>query len=136
MELNCNFIKEIDFYGKQPEFYYKGKPKKVTWIGRIFTIIYIIIYLIFFVFKLYRMSKRIDITFFDTYSDEENVPSINVTNENFYVAFTIFDGSTGQPFIDETIYYALAYFIDDETKEIELEPCNIDKIGSNYKKYF
>ncbi len=50
--MKCDFIKEIDFYGKQPEFYYKGKPKKVTWIGRIFTIINIIIYIIFFYLQI------------------------------------------------------------------------------------
>ncbi len=32
------FIKTIDFYGKEPEFYYKDKSSKKTWLGRIFTI--------------------------------------------------------------------------------------------------
>ena len=26
----CEFIKEIDFFGKEPEFYFQGKPKKGT----------------------------------------------------------------------------------------------------------
>ena len=134
--MNCDFIKEIDFYGKEPEFYFKGKTKKVTWIGRIFTIIYIIIYIIIFFYKLYRMSKRVDITFYDTYSDNnENIPSINVTNENFYVIFSLLNAHTDEPFIDETIYYPVAYFKDEEVEEIEVEPCNIDKIGSKYKKF-
>ena len=64
MESNCDFIKEIDFYGKPPELYFKGKTKKVTWIGRIFTIIFIFIYIVFFDYKLYRISQRIDITFY------------------------------------------------------------------------
>ena len=134
--MNCDCIKEIDFYGKQPEFYFKGKPKKVTWIGRIFTIIYIIIYIIFFIYKLYRMSQRVDITFYDTYTDKEDIPSINVTNENFYIAFSLFDGYTDEPFIDETIYYPVAYFRDEEEEEIKVELCNIDKIGSKYKKFY
>ena len=134
--MKCDFIKEIDFYGKKPEFYYKGKPKKVTWIGRIFTIINIIIYIIFFTYKLYRMSQRVDITFYDTYSEKEDVPSINVTNENFYISFSLFNGYTDEPFIDETIYYPVAYFRDEEVEEIEIEPCNIDKIGSKYKKFY
>ncbi len=134
--MKCDFIKEIDFYGKQPEFYYKGKPKKVTWIGRIFTIINIIIYIIFFTYKLYRMSQRVDITFYDTYSEKEDIPSFNVTNENFYISFSLFNGYTDKPFIDETIYYPVAYFRDEEVEEIEIEPCNIDKIGSKYKKFY
>ncbi len=91
MESNCDFIKEIDFYGKQPELYFKGKTKKVTWIGRIFTIIFIFIYIVFFVYKIYRIFQRIDITFYDTYSDKGEIPSINVTNENFNIAFTLID---------------------------------------------
>ena len=136
MESNCDFIKEIDFYGKPPELYFKGKTKKVTWIGRIFTIIFIFIYIVFFAYKLYRISQRIDITFYDTYSDKGDTPFINVTNENFNIAFSLLDGSSGEPIIDETIYYPLAYFKDDEIKEIELEPCSIDKIGSKYKQFF
>ena len=136
MESNCDFIKEIDFYGKPPELYFKGKTKKVTWIGRIFTIIFIFIYIVFFAYKLYRISQRIDITFYDTYSDKGDTPSINVTNENFNIAFSLLDGSSGEPIIDETIYYPVAYFKDDEIEEIELEPCSIDKIGSKYKQFF
>ena len=136
MESKCDFLKEIDFYGKQPEFYFKGMPKKVTWIGRIFTVIFIFIYIVFFVYKIYRIFQRVDITFYDSYSDKGDTPSINVTNENFYVAFTLFDGSTGEPFRDETIYYPVAYFRDDEIEEIKLEPCSIDKIGSKYKQFF
>ena len=83
------------------------------------------------------MYQRIDITFYDSYSDNEEIPSINVTNENFYIAFSIYDGSTGEPFIDETIYYPVAYFKDNEIEQsLELGPCNINKIGSKYKKFF
>ena len=48
----CELIKKIDLYGKDPEFYYKGNPSKTTWIGRILTIVYVIIYIAFLVYKL------------------------------------------------------------------------------------
>mgnify|MGYP006935998432 CR=1 FL=1 len=32
----CKFINDIDFFGKEPELYYKGKEKRVSWIGRMF----------------------------------------------------------------------------------------------------
>ena len=131
----CDFIKEIDFFGKLPEFYIKGKPKQVTITGRIFTVIFIILYIIFFGYKLYRMSQRVDITFYDSYSNTEEMPSIKINNENFYLMFSIYDDS-GSPFIEESVYYPAAYFIDEETEKIELEKCNIDKIGSKYKKFF
>lgn len=135
-KFNLSFIKEIDFYGKQPEFYLKGKTKKVTWIGTIFTIIYIILYSVYFFYKLYRMLKREDITFFDSYSDNGETPSIHVNNENFYISFAMIDGIIGEPFIDETIYYAVGTFIDNEKEKIEVESCNINKIGSKYKNLF
>ena len=58
------FIKDVDFFGKFPELYIKGKPKQVTFTGRIFTIIFILIYIIIFIYKMYRMTQRADITFY------------------------------------------------------------------------
>ena len=128
-------LKEIDFFGKSPEFYINGKPKKISYIGRIFTFIFIIIYIIIFVYKLYRMFRRVDITFYDSYSFANKIPSIQITNENFYLIFTLSD-SDYQPFIDETIYHPIAYFIDEEIEEIQLERCNLEKIGSKYRSFF
>ena len=125
---DLSFIKEIDLYGKQPEFYLKGKPKKATWIGTILTIIYIILYIVYFCYKLFRMLKREDTTFFDSYSDKEETPSIDITNENFNIIFSMIDRVTGDPFIDETVYYTVANFKDNEIEKIEVEPCNINKI--------
>ena len=128
-------LKEIDFFGKSPEFYINGKPKKISYIGRIFTFIFIIIYIIIFVYKFYRMLKRVDITFYDSHSYVDKIPSIQITNENFYLIFTLSD-SDYQPFIDETIYHPIAYFIDEEIEEIQLERCNLEKIGSKYRSFF
>ena len=128
-------LKEIDFFGKSPEFYINGKPKKISYIGRIFTFIFIIIYIIIFVYKLYRMFRRVDITFYDSYSYADKIPSIQISNENFYLIFTLSDGDY-QPFIDETIYHPIAYFIDEEIEEIQLERCNLEKIGSKYRSFF
>ena len=131
----CERLKGIDFFGKLPEFYIKGKQKQVTFIGRIFTTIFIIIYLIIFVYKIYRMSKRIDITFYDSYSDTEEIPSIKITNENFYLIFSLIDES-GEHYIEESIYYPKAYFNDEEIEEIKIERCNIDMLGSKYKQFY
>ena len=134
MEL-CEFLKGIDFFGKLPEFYIKGQPKQITIIGRIFTVIFIIIYIIIFIYKLYRIFMRLDITFYDSYSTTEETPSINITNENFYLMFSVYTDS-GLPFIDESIYYPKAFFIKGEHEKIEVEKCNINKIGSKYRQLF
>ena len=134
MEL-CEFLKGIDFFGKLPEFYIKGQPKQATIIGRIFAVIFIIIYIIIFIYKLYRIFMRLDITFYDSYSITEETPSINITNENFYLMFSVYTDS-GLPFIDESIYYPKAFFVEGELEKIEVEKCNIDKIGSKYRQLF
>ena len=53
--LRCNYLKEIDMFGKNPEIYYKGRPKKTSWIGRILSILFVIIYLAYLIYKIVRM---------------------------------------------------------------------------------
>ena len=131
----CNFIKEIDFFGKLPEFYLKGKPKLATWFGRIFTYIFIIFYIVIFCYKLIRMYQRLDITFYDSYSNIDEIPEIKVTHDNFSIVFAVFN-ENGEPFIDRSIYYPKAYFIDEDRQyDINIEICNPNKINNKYKQY-
>jgi hypothetical protein len=74
-------------FGKEPELYYKGKSKKTTWIGRILTILFIFLHIVFFVYKVVRMIRKIDVTFFDTIIHEDKPPSIQLSNEIFYGGF-------------------------------------------------
>lgn len=136
MKLKCLY--DFDLFGKEPDLYYKGKSKKTSKFGAIFTILYIAIYIIFLIYKLLRMIKRIDVTFYDTYAYKD-FPSINLTNEEFYGGFSV--GSK----IDETIYYATAQFVSGEKIEgnwtytytdLELEICRLEKFGSKYREIF
>ena len=140
LNINLKFLKEIDFYGKSPEFYYKRSPKKTTIIGRIMTFIYIVIYIIFLAYKLNRMIHRVDISFFDVYSNDNILPSMNITNETFYILFAVFNTSTDEPIIDETIYYPVATFNNEENKdeqiEITVERCTMEHIATKYKKFY
>ena len=126
-------IKGIDFFGKEPEFYIQGRPKQVSIFGRVFTFIFIIIYILIFSYKLYRMTQRIDITFYDSYSNTNEIPYIKITQDNFTLMFAILD-EDGEPFIDDTIYYPEVYFSDDI--EVPIERCNPDKIGTKFIEYF
>ena len=113
----CQLVEKIDFFGKVPEFYLKGKTKQVSLFGRIFTYIFIILYIVIFCYKLIRMYQRVDITFYDSYSNTDEVPEIKVTQDNFSLVFAVFD-ENGKPFIDESIYYPEAYFNDEERQDI------------------
>ena len=126
------FIRGIDFYGKAPIFYFKGKTKKITIIGRIFTLLIIILYIIFFVYKLKRLFSRVDLSFYDYYKENENIV-INITKEDFYFTFGFFDVLLHKPLFDETIISFFVYF---KGEPVEVKPCTIDNFGSHYAEMF
>ena len=143
--LNFKFLKNIDIFDKSFDLYYKGKNKKSTYLGSIFTISYGLIYFSFFLYKILRMINKKDVTFYDTIAYLEEIPEIDVTNENFYGGFALEHPETYDNFIDETIYYPKAYYKigklegDDwnwKIKEIELEVCQLEKFGDFYKDKF
>ena len=146
-KVHCRLLNrlDIDMFGKEPELYFERKSKKSTFIGKIFSIIFVIIYFAFFIYKLIRMLKKVDITFYDTFTYEETPPSIKITKENFYGGFALEDPMTYDVFIDEGIYIPKAYFkraerqgetYDWQVKELELEPCKLEKFGSIYQQTF
>ena len=61
--VRCRIIKDIDMFGKEPELYYKTRPKKTSWIGRILSVVFVLVYFAFFLYKLIRMLKRVDVIF-------------------------------------------------------------------------
>jgi len=143
--LNCHFLYDLDLFGKDPELYYKGKNKKSTSTGRIFTASHALFYLAFFVYKIYRMIIKVDVTFYQTTTFTGEVPSIHLTNEIFYGGFALSNGQTLQPFIDETIYYIdlqfrtgqrIANVWNWKVQRIELEICNISKFNPKYYDLF
>ena len=85
MNIENDFLTDFDLFGKVPELYYKGKSKKSSTFGLVLTVIYIILYIAFLIYKLIRMFKRVDMTFYDSYTFQ-GLPSINLTNTNSMVA--------------------------------------------------
>ena len=138
----CSFIKRIDLYGKDPELYFKGKPNKTTWVGRILTILYIIIYLAFLIYKLERMVSRVDVTFYDTYAYTGEIPSIELNKEIFYGAFAFDIPGTNIPYADESIYHINAKFVSQvkingqwnvTERHIPFKHCELSDFGSKYQ---
>ena len=138
----CSFIKRIDLYGKEPEFYFKGKPNKTTWVGRILTILYVIIYLAFLIYKLERMVSRVDVTFYDTYAYTGEIPSIELNKEIFYGAFAFDIPGTNIPYADESIYHINAKFVsqvkingqwDVTERDVPFKHCELSDFGSKYQ---
>jgi hypothetical protein len=55
------------------------------------------------------MVQRVDVTFYDTFAFTGETPYMDLTNDNFYGGFGIMDAN-GDTFVDESIYYARAFF--------------------------
>ena len=143
--VSCRILKDVDMFAKEPELYFKGKSKKTTWIGRILTILFIFVYIAIIIYKVIRMFKRTDVTFFDTFMYEDKPPLIQLSSDKFYGGFALEDPYTYDAFIDEGIYYPKAYFKrterkgDDfewDIKELEIERCKLEKFGANHKDSF
>ena len=139
------FLLNIDLFGKVPKLYYKGKPKRRTFIGSFSTILYMIIYICFFIYKIKRMANKVDVNYYETYIFTEGVPSIELNNDNYYGGFALGNPLTLKTFIDETIYYPKGIYRkgirkDDDWKweeeEVELERCKLEKFGSKYRDFF
>ena len=132
-------------FGKDPELYYKGRSKKTSWPGRIFTILFGLVYLGFLIYKLVRMMRKTDVTFYDTFTYAEEPPKVKITKENFYGGFALENPESYDVFIDESIYIPKAYFkraerkgeeFEWEIEELELEKCKIENFGSTYQETF
>ena len=104
MNIENDFLTDFDLFGKVPELYYKGRSKKSSTFGIILTVIYIVLYIAFLIYKLVRMFKRIDMTFYDSYTFN-GLPSIKLTNNEFFGGF----GMGG--IIDERMYYLTVEYV-------------------------
>ena len=143
--IKCKYLKDIDMFGKEPQLYYKGEEKKTSWIGRIFTILFVAIYFAFFLYKVIRMVRKTDVTFYDTFTYLPEPSKIRITNENFYGGFALEDPNTYDVFIDEGVYIPKASFRRAERKgknfewdiiDLELERCKIEKFSTPYQEKF
>jgi len=141
----CHFCHKIDLFGKEIELYYKGEPKKSTLFGRILTFLFLIIYVLFFIYKVIRMLLKIDVTFYEFQAYTGEVPSIQLSNENFYGGFALADPDTMLPYIDPTIYNIQAFFRSGKRvngvwnwsiKPVPLEICKLEKFSPKYQELF
>ena len=138
MDINNEFLTDLDLFGKTPEFCYKGNSKKSSIIGVVLTIIYIILYIAFLIYKLVRMVQRVDVTFYDS-STFQGLPSIDLTNDVFYGMFGM------GKIIDERMYYLDVNYVTEFRENgvlnttkmpIKTEICQIEWFGKDYQDIF
>ena len=139
MNIENDFLTDFDLLGKVPELYYKGRSKKSSTFGIILTVIYIVLYIAFLIYKLVRMFKRVDMTFYDSYTFN-GLPSIKLTNNEFFGGF----GMGG--IIDERMYYLTVEYVSlvsqngewvtADYRLLETEKCQLEWFGSEYQEIF
>ena len=138
--IDCQFLSEFDLFGKEPEFYFKGKPQRTSKFGKFLTYFYIAIYVGFFFYKIVRMLQKVDITFYESYA-YSGIPSIKLTNDLFYGGFSL------NGVIDHLLYYPVVYYYEGHRvngemiwdypyKMPELEICQLEKFGKKYRDIF
>ena len=136
-------IKEIDLFGKEPDIYYKGKQRKTSWMGRILSWIYICFYIFFFIYKLVRMFKRLDVSFSETNGSTGGLPFIHLNKENFIFGLSVVNEYM-QPLFDETIYSVVGNIkgvetINGQKKAIDIpitfDKCDINDFGKNFQRF-
>ena len=139
-------IKNFDLFGKQPDLYYKGNQKKSSWLGVVLTLLYIIIYIAFFAYKLIRMINRVDVTFYETYAFTGDIPSTVLDKEIFGGGIGLVNPKTGQNYINTSIYKVTSVYkrgkrIDgvwhwNDPINIPMVPCDLKYFGSRYQNIF
>ena len=138
MNIENDFLTDFDLFGKLPELYYKGKSKKSSILGIVLTVIYIVLYIAFLIYKLVRMFKRVDVTFYDSYTFK-GLPSIKLTNNEFYGGFAM------GGMVDKKMYYLTVDYVsrvkvngkwNDTIKPLDTEVCKLEWFGSEYREIF
>jgi hypothetical protein len=138
-------LKNLDLFGKEPDLYYKGNQKKTSWVGRILTLLYIIIYFAFFLYKIIRMINKVDVTFYETYAFTGEIPSAILNKEIFAGGIGLINPMTGENYLNKSIYDVRAVFKRGKRVQgvwiwndssVPLVPCELNAFGSRYQDIF
>ena len=137
-----NFL-DFDIYSRRISFFYKNKEKFGSTFGFVLTVLYIVLSIIIFLIYFIRTVKRVEVTASDSTIYPTDIPSIDINNNLFYMAFGLEDPVKLTRIINETIYYPEVIFVE-KIKEngefitknetiIEIEKCNSIKFGEDYQ---
>ena len=133
----------FDIYSQRASLYYNNHERIGTYFGLFLTIIYVLSSLIIFIIYLIRVMQRLDITIYGSTMYSQEMPSVNINNNNFYFAFGLEDPINTKRFIDESIYYPQIIFLDNAkingefqniyNLSLDYERCNVENFGNNYQ---
>ena len=141
LEIKGNY----DLFSKQISLYFKGRGSYSTLFGKIATVIYIILYLIFLViYSLLGILKKHGI-----FNSEDTVttelPNLTLSKNKLYFAYSLEDPMTFDNIRDDEIYYTEAYYKHAkregeywtwEEEKLEVGPCELEYFDEKYRNHF
>ena len=137
---------DFDIYSRRLSFFYKNKEKLGSTFGFILTVLYIIISFILFLVYFINTIRRKEFTAADSTIYPIEIPSIELNNNLFYLAFGLEHPTSLTRYIDERIYYPKVFYIEkykvdgefktSSTTFLNVERCDINKFGDRYKEMF
>jgi len=137
---------DFDIYSRRISFFYKNKEKIGSSLGIFLTISYVMISLSLFLFYLIRTVRKDEVTPSDSTIYPKTIPSIDINNNIFYLAFGLEHPTKFSRFIDETIYYPevlyvqrnkeYGQFVKKEETILNIERCDMTKFGGEYQNLF
>lgn len=143
-----SFLMDCDIFAKRLSLFYNKKERIGSYFGISLTIIYISSSIILFIYYSIITIKRKILHVNDSIIYPHDIPYIDLNNSDlFYLAFGVDNEENGSRFIDETIYTAKCFyfyntknsegnFITQETRELKIEKCKVEKFGKNYEHFF
>ena len=136
-------ILDLDIYSRRISFFYGGKEKISSKFGFFLTSLYIVISIALFLNFFIRTISREEVTASDSTTHPDTIPSIDINQDIFNLAFGLEHPSTFSRFIDETIYYPKISYIEKIKKNgifvnklkinVEAEKCKNSKFGQNFQ---
>ena len=143
MTLGVDSIFDLDIYSRRISFFYRGKEKISSKFGFFLTSLYIIISIVLFLNYFIRTISRENVTAADSTIFPDSLPSIEINQDIFNIAFGLEHPVTINRFIDETIYYPKAtyienvkqdgFFVNKIKQDIKLDKCGEIKSGNKFK---
>ena len=140
-------IYDLDIYSNRISFFSDSRERIGSLFGLILTLINILASLIIFGVYLIETIQRKDLKVYDSNTFSKDTPFININSSNLYFAFGLEDRVSSNRFIDPSIYYPEALFLEREKieggefktiirQELKFGRCKIENFGDNYRQLF
>ncbi len=139
-------IFDFDIYSRRISFFYNKRDELGTTLGLVLTFLYAIMTLIIFIIYSIKTIRRTDVKAHESTVYSMGLPSIDINPNLFYIAFGLENPVSLNKYLDERIYYPKVTYIKKEkingveiTREsisLDVERCQVQKFGDNYKKLF